>query len=88
MSRSLTVVAQSREIVKQALRRHPCPSQRAFAAELGLATSTVNRFFTGKPVDYSIFLQLCEALNLDWQTVAGLTPSPPQKDHPPLQQKW
>lgn len=88
MARSLTVSHQYLDSVRRALQCKQFPSQRAIAAELGLAISTVSRFFTGKSVDYSIFVRLCEALNLDWEAVTTLpiqtalakpvaSPSPP-----------
>ncbi|MEO1347959.1 MAG: NB-ARC domain-containing protein [Cyanobacteria bacterium J06635_15] len=72
MVRSLSVDHQQLKFVRRALQYQPFPSQRSLAADLGVACSTVNRFFTGKSVDYAIFMQLCEVLNLDGVAIAGL----------------
>ncbi|MDJ0591159.1 MAG: AAA-like domain-containing protein [Pleurocapsa sp. MO_226.B13] len=61
------------EKVKLALLRNSFPSQRALALELGLALSTVSRFCTGKPVDYSTFVDICDTLSLEWKDLADLS---------------
>jgi predicted NACHT family NTPase len=53
-----------------ALRRHGFPSQNALAQELGISRSTTSKFFAGKPVDYSYFVEISERLGLDWQAIA------------------
>ena len=73
MSRSLKVGAEHLEKVKFALLRNSFPSQRALALELGLALSTVSRFCTGKPVDYSTFVDICDTLGLEWKDIADLS---------------
>jgi hypothetical protein len=46
-------------------------TQKAIATEIALAAwATVNKFFTGKAVDRSIFLEICQFLDLDWQEIA------------------
>ncbi len=50
-------------------------TQMALVNELQIASwSTVSKFFTGKPVDRRIFLELCAALDLDWEEVAAPAP--------------
>jgi hypothetical protein len=45
-------------------------TQKAIAYERAIASwSTVNKFFNGKPVDRFIFQEICDVLELDWQTV-------------------
>ena len=50
-------------------------TQKAIAEELEIASwSTVNKFFTGKPVDRKVFIAICEALNLEWEDIVSLKP--------------
>ena len=72
MSRSLKVAQKHIETVKVALLRNGFPSQRALALDLGIALSTVSRFCTGKAVDYSTFVDLCEQLSLEWKDIAHI----------------
>ena len=72
MSRSLKVGREYLEKVKLGMLRNSFPSQRALALDLGLALSTVSRFCTGKPVDYSTFVDICDKLGLEWQDLADL----------------
>jgi len=45
-------------------------TQKAIANERAIASwSTVNKFFNGKPIDRFIFQEICDLLELDWQTV-------------------
>ena len=79
MSRSLKIAQEYLGKVKLALLRNGFPSQRALSLELGLALSTVSRFCTGKPVDYSTFVDICDLLGLEWRDIADLghaTPLP------------
>lgn len=73
MSRSLKVDREYLEKVKFALLRNSFPSQRSLALDLGLALSTVSRFCTGKPVDYSTFVDICDTLDLNWKDIADLS---------------
>jgi len=73
MSRSLKVGTEYLDTVKFALLRNSFPSQRSLALDLGLALSTVSRFFTGKPVDYSTFVDICHILGLGWRDIADLS---------------
>lgn len=72
MSRSLKVDRQHLRKVKFALLRNSFPSQRALAIDLGMALSTVSRFCTGKPVDYSTFLDISDTLGLEWKDIVEL----------------
>jgi HEAT repeat protein/DNA replication protein DnaC len=73
-----------------ALRRHGFPSQNALAQELGISRSTTSKFFAGKPVDYSYFVEISERLGLDWQAIAYIQedsaikvePAPPLEKPP------
>ena len=73
MSRSLKVNSQSIGLVKAALKRCGVRSQRALAEDLQMALSTVSRFLNGKPVDFATFVDICDRLSLDWQTITDLT---------------
>lgn len=77
MSRSLRIAQEYLDKVKLTLLRNGFPSQRALALELGLALSTVSRFCTGKPVDYSTFVDICDLLGLEWRDIADLSHATP-----------
>lgn len=55
-------------------------TQEYLAAEVGLSTrQSIWKFFTGRPIERYIFLEICFRLGLDWQEVAdlpSLEPSP------------
>ncbi len=70
MPRSLRVRQDCVGIVKLAVRRNGFLSQQALAEELGLARSTVVNFLTGKPVDRSVFEDICLRLSLNSQEIA------------------
>ncbi|WP_036478888.1 NACHT domain-containing NTPase [Myxosarcina sp. GI1] len=54
-------------------------TQEYLAAEVGLSTrQSVWKFFTGKPIERHIFIDLCFQLDLDWEDVADL----PHKNKP------
>ncbi|MEO0536351.1 MAG: NB-ARC domain-containing protein [Cyanobacteria bacterium P01_A01_bin.123] len=72
MSRSLKVNSQSIELVKASLKRCGLRSQRALAEDLNMALSTVSRFLNGKSVDFATFVEICDRLSLDWQTITDL----------------
>lgn len=72
MSRSIRVAPEHKQRIKVALKRHGFPSQKALAQELGISRSTTDKFFTGKPIDYSYFVEITERLGLDWQAIASI----------------
>jgi DNA-binding Xre family transcriptional regulator len=47
----------------------------ALGMEVLLSTATVRRFFSGKFVQQSTFLSICEALQLNWQEIVEVLPS-------------
>jgi predicted NACHT family NTPase len=53
------------------------------AEELGISRSTTDKFFTGKPVDYSFFVEISERLGLDWYAIAYIEEDPPIQVQPP-----
>ncbi|ABW25258.1 WD40 domain-containing protein [Acaryochloris marina] len=84
MSRSLSVRSDCIARTKVVLKRSGFHSQRSLAEYVGFSLSTVSNFLRGKPVDFATFVELCEQLNLDWQTVADLG-DPVQKSSSQLQ---
>jgi len=90
MSRSIRVALEHIQRVKMALRRHGFPSQNALAQELGISRSITSKFFAGKPVDYSYFVEISDRLGLDWQAIAYIEeasaikvePAPPPEKPP------
>lgn len=78
MSRALKVSPEYIQKVKLAVKRNSFPSQSALANEVGFNRSTIVRFLNGKPVDYLIFVEICEKLGLDWQAIALLGDSEPE----------
>jgi serine/threonine-protein kinase len=71
-TRSLKVSSDCIEQVKLAVQRNGFPNQKALAYDCGLVLSTVSNFLNGKPVDFTNFLEICQRLNLDWQTISDL----------------
>jgi nucleoside phosphorylase len=72
MSRSIRVAPEYIAQVKLAIKRTGFPSQQALATESGFGRSTVNNFVNGKPVDFVTFVEICEKLRLDWQTIVDI----------------
>jgi len=52
-----------------AVARNGYANQKALAHDTGLSRSTVSKFMTGNPVDYTSFEELCRRLNLDWREI-------------------
>lgn len=47
-------------------------TQKSLVDEYQIASwSTINKFFRGKPVDRRIFLEICAALDLEWEDIAA-----------------
>ncbi|MEG4170094.1 MULTISPECIES: NACHT domain-containing protein [unclassified Microcoleus] len=69
--RTLQATAKGIELAKRALERKNL-TQKALAVEMAIAAwSTVNRFFTGKRIYRSIFMEICHVLDLDWQQIVS-----------------
>lgn len=49
-------------------------SKEYLACHVSLSSSTIHSFFTGKPIDRTNFLLICDALDLDWQEVVDSSP--------------
>ncbi|MDB9527003.1 NB-ARC domain-containing protein [Oscillatoria sp. CS-180] len=72
MPRSLKARSDYRDRLRLAIARNGFPTQRALAEEAGFSLATVKKFLAGKPVDFATFSELCQVLNLDWQSIADL----------------
>ncbi len=73
--RSLKATAEGSMIAKRAFERTGW-TQDYLAAEVGLSTrQSVWKFFSGRPVERHIFIELCFQLDLEWQAIADL-PAP------------
>src|SRR4028118_903282 len=70
MSRSLRVRADLVPRVELAVKRNDFLRKKDLAEALGMAESTVRKFRRGKPVDYAIFVEICQKLNLEWKDFA------------------
>lgn len=83
-SRTLQATAKGIELAKKALERKKL-TQTALAYERAIAAwSTVNRFFTGKGIYRSIFMDICDTLDLDWKQIVGLDTEPENIPSPPI----
>ncbi|MFQ4144000.1 helix-turn-helix transcriptional regulator [Chlorogloeopsis sp. ULAP02] len=82
--RSLRVCNECIPQVKQALVHSHFATQLELAAKVEIASSTLQRFLHGKPVDKEIFLKICEALGLSWEKFADLDDTPIDPE-PPVQ---
>jgi len=52
-------------------------TQEYLAAEVGLSTrQSIWKFFTGKPIERHIFIDICFQLDLDWEDIADLPQRP------------
>lgn len=69
MSRSLKVDEKFINKVKAAVQRRTPPRQKDLAEELGLSLATVSNFLNGRPIDCINFQEICNKLNLDWETI-------------------
>ena len=78
MGRSLKVSPGCIEQVKSALGRNGFPSQKALAEELDIGLSTVKKFLTGQPVDYSYFLEISERLGYEWRNIVHIDETIPK----------
>jgi len=53
-------------------------TQKALADELEVTRQPIGKFFTGKPVDRNLFLQICDRLDLEWEEVVTEPASEPE----------
>lgn len=83
-NRTLQATAEGIKLAKRALGRKKL-TQKALAFEMALAAwSTVNRFFTGKAIYRSIFMEICHVLDLDWQQIVSPETEPEPEPIAPI----
>jgi WD40 repeat protein/predicted XRE-type DNA-binding protein len=90
-SRSLKVRSECIEKVKLSIHRNGFPNQRSLSEDLGIALATVSKFLTGKPVDYGIFVEICDKLGLEWREISDIGQEVSAQNLPPkprLHQDW
>ena len=68
--RSLQVRPDRIAKVKDAVRRNGYARQKDLAEELEISLATLNNFLNGKPIDFAIFDEICNKLELCWQNIA------------------
>ncbi|WP_445636857.1 helix-turn-helix transcriptional regulator [Nostoc sp. DSM 114161] len=68
--RSLCCSPEGIQKAKRALIRYSL-TQKALADELEVTRQPVGKFFTGKPVDRNLFIQICDRLDLEWEEIVA-----------------
>ncbi|KYC43937.1 hypothetical protein WA1_01960 [Scytonema hofmannii PCC 7110] len=63
-------------------------NQKIFAEKIGFAYSTVNNFFTGKPIYRTKFEEICKFLDLDWQDIVAQSVEEETENLTPLDKLW
>ncbi|MEH2452455.1 NACHT domain-containing NTPase [Nostoc sp.] len=53
-------------------------TQKALAEDLGITRQPIGKFFTGKPVDRNLFVQICDKLDLEWEEIVAEPVSEPE----------
>ena len=53
-------------------------TQKALAEDLRITRQPIGKFFTGKPVDRNLFVQICDRLNLEWEEIVAEPVSEPE----------
>ena len=72
--RSLKASPEGITIAKRAFQRKGW-TQEYLAAEVGLSTrQSIWKFFTGRPIERHLFVDICFQLDLEWQSIADLPP--------------
>ena len=75
--RSLCSSPEGIQKAKRALIRYSL-TQKALAEELEVTRQPIGKFFTGKPVDRNLFVQICDRLNLEWEEIVAEPASEPE----------
>ncbi|MEH2221817.1 NACHT domain-containing NTPase [Nostoc sp.] len=70
----------SPEGIQKAKRALICYSltQKVLADELEVTRQPIGKFFTGKPVDRNLFIQICDRLDLEWEEIVAEPASEPE----------
>ncbi|MEH1826524.1 MAG: NACHT domain-containing NTPase [Nostoc sp.] len=66
--RSLSCSPEGIQKAKRALIRCSL-TQKALAEDLEVTRQPIGKFFTGKPVDRNLFVQICDRLDLEWEEI-------------------
>ncbi|MEH2211841.1 NACHT domain-containing NTPase [Nostoc sp.] len=53
-------------------------TQKVLADELEVTRQPIGKFFTGKPVDRNLFIQICDRLDLEWEEIVAEPASEPE----------
>ncbi|MEH2362305.1 NACHT domain-containing protein [Nostoc sp.] len=77
--RSLQASQEGIQKAKRALIRYSL-TQKAFAEELEVTRQPIGKFFTGKPVDRNLFVQICDRLDLEWEEIVAEPPTEPKAE--------
>ncbi|MEH2010086.1 NACHT domain-containing NTPase [Nostoc sp.] len=75
--RSLSCSPEGIQKAKRALIRCSL-TQKALADELEVTRQPIGKFFTGKPVDRNLFVQICYRLDLEWEEIVAEPASEPE----------
>ncbi|WP_414515274.1 helix-turn-helix transcriptional regulator, partial [Nostoc sp. PCC 9305] len=75
--RSLSCSPEGIQKAKRALIRYSL-TQKALAEELEVTRQPIGKFFTGKPVDRNLFVQICDRLDLEWEEIVAEPASEPE----------
>ncbi|MEH2240058.1 NACHT domain-containing NTPase [Nostoc sp.] len=75
--RSLCCSPEGIQKAKKALIRSSL-TQKALAEDLGITRQPIGKFFTGKPVDRNLFVQICDRLDLEWEEIIAEPASEPE----------
>ena len=73
MSRSIRVAQEWLPRVRAALARNGYTSQQVFSEDVQLAKATVSKFFTGKPISYINFTEICAKLGYNPQEIGRVS---------------
>ncbi|MEH2228939.1 MAG: NACHT domain-containing NTPase [Nostoc sp.] len=68
--RSLSCSLEGIQKAKRALIRCSL-TQKALAEDLEVTRQPIGKFFTGKPVDRNLFVQICDRLDLEWEEIVA-----------------
>ncbi|MEH2415760.1 hypothetical protein [Nostoc sp.] len=75
--RSLSCSPEEIQKAKRALIRYSL-TQKALADELEVTRQPIGKFFTGKPVNRNLFVQICDRLDLEWEEIVTQPASEPE----------
>ncbi|MEH2197965.1 NACHT domain-containing protein [Nostoc sp.] len=75
--RSLSSCPEGIQKAKRALIRYSL-TQKALAEDLGITRQPIGKFFTGKPVNRNLFVQICDRLDLEWEEIVAEPVSEPE----------